>query len=85
MTGVEEYVKSNLYKPELSDDEMFFFGANFGDGSDSNHFQLGFTSKALLKRLNYCNVLHMDATYKIVKYCFPLIVYGKIKSKLSIF
>lgn len=76
MEGVEDFVNSNLYKPDLEDEQMFFFGAKFGDGSDANHFQLGFTSKSLLNRLRCCNVLHIDATYKIVKYGFPLIIYG---------
>ena len=42
-------------------------------------FYLGFTSLGLLKRLQNFNnqgTFHLDATYKIVKYNYPLIVFG---------
>ena len=57
---------------------MFVFGQNIGDGSDDNHFQVGFTSVKLINRMTEFKqgVFHIDATYKIVKNCFPLIVLG---------
>ena len=58
---------------------MFVFGKLIGTGNDYDHFQCGFTSLKLLRRVEYFNnggVFHLDATYKIIKHCFPLIIFG---------
>ena len=58
------------------DDDLFTFGTNYGDGSESSHFQLGLTSKTMLSRVQLNGMFHIDATYKIVKYNYPLIILG---------
>ena len=58
---------------------MFTFGHSIGIGSENDNFQCGFTSVKLLQRIEQFNnngVYHLDATYKIIKHCFPLIVFG---------
>jgi hypothetical protein len=62
----------------MSCDDMFFFGAHFGDGTDADHFHVGMTSIGMLKPLldKRKKLYHLDATYKILKYYFPLIVFG---------
>ena len=55
------------------------FGKKLGDGGEDNHFQLGFTCISMIKRIDVFSnrgCYHIDATYKIVKFCFPLIVFG---------
>ena len=47
-----------------------------GNGADNNHFNASFSSMNLLKKLIYCGQFHVDCTYKIVKYFFPLLVFG---------
>ncbi|CAF1023345.1 unnamed protein product [Brachionus calyciflorus] len=60
-------------------DELFLFGVDLGEGTEKNHFHLVFTSYSLLKNIEFANkggMFHLDATYKIVKYNYPLIVFG---------
>ena len=75
-----KYAKSLTYRPDItSENSLFVFGPNFGNGSDENHFRCGFTSQKLLMQLNEFKnqgVFHIDSTYKIVKYAYPLIVFG---------
>ena len=47
-----------------------------GDGSDDKHLHIHVTSKFLMNNLNNSGVHHIDATYKITTYGYPLIVYG---------
>ena len=56
--------------------ELYAFGENFGDGSDSSHFQLGLTSKKIMSKFELNGMFHIDATYKIIKYNYPLIILG---------
>lgn len=60
----------------LAYDEPFYFGIDIGDGSPDSHFHLGITSKKLLQNLNMETTYHFDCTYNLVKYGFPLIVFG---------
>lgn len=80
---LKAYVDYLIYNPDITnDDELFSFGEDLGIGSEESPFHLGFTSRKLLSNLDlYINndhkgVFHLDATYKIVKYCYPLIVLG---------
>lgn len=61
-----------------------------GDGSDEEHFHLGFSSRKLISRMKEHEamakgVFHLDATYKIVKYNYPLIVLGYTDLKRKFF
>ncbi len=77
MEGVEKFVNSHTYIPGYDPNKLFVFGIHLGDGSDENHFYLGFTTFNLIKRVEFSNNLyHIDATYKIVKYLYPLIIFG---------
>ena len=55
-----------------NDDQLFVFG----DGSDANHFQIGFSTKALLAHIKTAQVYHIDCTFKVIKYFYPLLVFG---------
>ena len=76
---IASYIEQLKYVPlQTADDELIVFGCEIGNGSDSNHFHLGFSSIKLVRQIEtfpHC-CFHIDATYKIVKYAFPLIVYG---------
>jgi hypothetical protein len=58
------------------EDELYTFGEHYGDGSDTEHFQLGLTSKKMMAKVELNGMFHIDATYKIVKYNYPLIILG---------
>jgi hypothetical protein len=73
----KEYVKTLKYQEGVTaDHEMFVFGANLGTGNDGDHFQIGLTIKTMLSRVELNGMFHLDATYQIVKYNFPLIIFG---------
>lgn len=72
---LKEFVETGL------DHEFLIFGEQYGDGSDEEPFHLGFTTKELLKQIeetcaNSKATFHLDCTYKIVRYNYPLIVFG---------
>ncbi len=76
----ETYVREKAERPIVADNELFIFGEKFGNGSDSDHFSCGFTTKKLMKNLELINnqdcIYHFDCSYKIIKYRYPLIVFG---------
>ncbi len=76
--SLREYLKEFRLRSDHGDHDMFIFGCQLGDGSDEDHFHLGFTSRNLIRQIvNFSKgCYHIDATYKIVKYCYPLIVFG---------
>ena len=78
LDDLQSFVSENLKYVEgvTRDDEIYAFGENFGDGSESLHFQLGLTSKKMMPRVELIGMFHIDATYKIIKYNFPLIFLG---------
>ena len=64
---------------DTSPHKLFTFGNSLVECDEENSFYLGFTSLALLRRAeNFKNIgtFHIDCTYKIVKYCYPLIIFG---------
>jgi hypothetical protein len=69
---VNEYQKKGIADFEM--DEPMFFGEEYGNGSDENHFHLGLTSRYLLQNVRKSDFFHI--TYKIVKYNFPRILFG---------
>jgi hypothetical protein len=70
-------VRSHKYIENYDPNKLFVFGVRLGKGSDDDHLYLGFTTINLLKRIENSNKLyHIDATYKILKYLFPLIIFG---------
>ena len=76
---LNEYVSKLHYNKKTEFDQLFVFGDEIGNGTDENHFHLGFTSLKLLKRIDEFNnrgCYHIDATYKIIKYSYPMIVFG---------
>ena len=74
------YVETLAYTKGFTEDcDLCVFGVDLGNGSDEAHFHLGFTTLELLKRINEFQnrgCFHEDATYKILKYSYPLIVFG---------
>ena len=69
---------------EYDEAETIGFGYLEGDGSEINHFIASFTSIKLLKTINYSKnnnlnktLFHIDATYKITRNHFPLIIIGR--------
>ncbi|CAF1037438.1 unnamed protein product [Brachionus calyciflorus] len=82
MEGVVEYLETLTNKVN-TDDDLVVFGVKkenglykVGSGSDDDHCHFGLTSKKLIKNLVDGTIFHIDATYKIVKYCYPVIVFG---------
>ena len=61
---------------ECTDDDFFCFGSQYGKGTDENHFQLAFSSVNMLRNVENRDLFHLDATYRILKLCYPVIVIG---------
>ena len=76
ISNVKVFAKENALNSDTNDNDFFVFGADFDSGIDTDHFQLGFTSKTLLKRIPQGIIFNCDGTYKIIKFGFPLIVFG---------
>jgi hypothetical protein len=63
---LEKFVETLQYKPGITEDgELFTFGVDLGDGSENDHFHLGFTSKKLLQNIQLLNdtqngIYHLD-------------------------
>ena len=76
---LSEYIESLRFEEGKTNEfELIIFGDEMGNGSDQSHFHLGFTTAKLLLRIKCLSdgCYHIDATYKIVKYSYPLIVFG---------
>lgn len=73
---VEQIVDANVFMDGLDENRMFLYGKQMGIGTDDDHFQVSFTSIALLTRISSANMFHLDGTYKIIKYFYPVIVFG---------
>ena len=76
ISEVKKFAEDNAFYDDITDDEFFVFGADFGTGNDDDHFQIGFTSKALINRIPEAVIFHCDGTYKVLKLGFPLMVLG---------
>ncbi|CAF1005065.1 unnamed protein product [Brachionus calyciflorus] len=80
IVGLVEHVESKYYENidllSYGQDEPFYFGSEINEGGEDCHFHLGITSKSLLENIRNGCSFHFDCTYKIVKYGFPLIVFG---------
>ena len=75
----KKYLKKLKFNDDIDVNQMFEFGKQVGSGDDDDHFQCGFTSRQLLNRIaefDNRGVFHIDATYKIIKHNFCLIVLG---------
>ena len=42
---IKKFVASHGYSPELGDNDLYCFGVEYGDGSDEDHFHVGFTTR----------------------------------------
>jgi MULE transposase domain len=83
---VNALISQRRYFPDVDSSTGFVFGykknyegnPDIGNGSDENPFLLGITSKSLLAKLQMCNehTLHVDATFKLNVYGYPVIVVG---------
>ena len=68
----------------MEEDDPFFFNVKYdkenkvdiGDGSDENHLHVCMTSRKLMSNIESNGIHHIDGTYRITVYGFPLIVYG---------
>ena len=76
VSDVKKFVEENGYKEGIEDKELFVFGSKVGNGTESDHFQVGFTSVILISRIPTGVVFHCDGTYKIVKVGYLFIVFG---------
>lgn len=74
-------VEDLKYHVGIVKNKEFSFGYKIGDGFDSNHLQISFTSLAWLYWINaypgHHSIFHVDGTYKIIKNRYPVIVYGR--------
>jgi hypothetical protein len=57
---VKSYVEKHGYSPELSDTDLYYFGVEYGNGIDDEHFHVGFTSKKMLARAKGAEVFHVE-------------------------
>jgi hypothetical protein len=80
---VIDFITNHLHFDDTHATDLFFFGLKalqskvvVGNGTDESHFNACFTSVKLLKRLENVGQFHLDCTYKIVKYFFPILVFG---------
>ena len=46
------------WSSDLSLDDFFSFGEKFGDGTDEDHFQIGFTSLSMIQSLSLGKIFH---------------------------
>jgi hypothetical protein len=82
VADLSKYVKEKLiFDDEKTEEyELFVFGEKYGSGKDDDHFHLGFTSIGLLRQLESLDaehtMFHIDATYRILRTNYPLIVFG---------
>ena len=62
LEGVESFIGNKIFTEtlyeSLNDEDPFYFGVQTGDGSDENHFHLGFTSKSLLSCIEKGNLIN---------------------------
>jgi hypothetical protein len=81
---LKEYILENEYVADIEDDIPFFFNLKkdedgeliLGSGSKVDHFNIGMTSKNLMKLIQKRGVFHIDGTYKISSHGYPLVAYG---------
>ena len=82
VNNLEEFathIEKLMNSEEVHSQNIIIFGKKIGTGEEDDHFQLGLTSVKLLKRVQEFDnkgVYHIDATYKIIKQNFPVIVFG---------
>ncbi len=60
----------STYNIQLDSDKK----ALIGNGSDSSHLNIICTSKKLISNIELNGVHHIDGTYKIITYGFPLVI-----------
>ncbi|CAF1025057.1 unnamed protein product [Brachionus calyciflorus] len=87
---VRKLIQNNLFSEDLDEHEPFFFNVKFdsknkiiiNNGSEEKHINLMVTTKHLMSRIdsNLQGCYHLDATYKLIKNGFPLIVLGRTDS-----
>jgi hypothetical protein len=83
---IQEFILKNQYSESLDRDQLFVYDIQFnsdnkpvvGNGSADDHLMISVTSKQLLENLirRRGQQNHIDATYKITKNGFCLIVFG---------
>ena len=81
---LKQYILENEYREDMEDDIPFFFNLKkdeddqliLGSGSKVDHFNIGMTSKNLMKFIQKRGVFHIDGTYKITSHGYPLVAYG---------
>jgi hypothetical protein len=87
LAGVEEFISKRQYANAADENEAFFFGSHIindrvmiGTGSDSDHLNVCLTSYKLISTIknfeNRLSIFNIDATYKLSKNRFPLVVFG---------
>jgi hypothetical protein len=67
VSDVKKFAEDHEFKEGLQENDFFVFGSKIGIGTDSDHFQIGFTSQKLMSRIPSGIIFHCDATYKVVK------------------
>lgn len=82
-----ELIQNNLFKENIDENTPFFFNVKFDEdgivklnnGSEESHINIMITSKKLLRNLESENEgpFHIDATYKLIKNKFPVVVFAK--------
>jgi len=76
LDDIKSFYENNKYSSACEDDDFFCFGSQFGTGTDDSHFQLAFSSINMLRNVVGRELFHFDATYRILKLCYPVLVFG---------
>ena len=61
---------------DYESDDFFCYGEQYGDGSDERHFQIAFSSHKLINNIPIGKVFHLDATCRVLKLAYQVIVFG---------
>ena len=67
ISDVKKFVDENKYNEGLEDQDFFVFGSKIGNGTDSDHFQIGFSSRDLMNRIPSGVVFHCDGFHSFFK------------------
>jgi hypothetical protein len=76
LDDIKYFFNDNKFNGSCEDDDFFCFGAQLGQGTDESHFQLAFSSVNMLKNVVGRDLFHFDATYRLLKVCYPVLVIG---------
>ena len=83
MDDIKKCIMKHLLQDDIDEADLFFCLKKSdknvlftGEGTDKSHFKARFRSVKLLKKLDNIGMFHVNCTYKIIKYFYPLLALG---------